>query len=462
MQMKKITIIILNLFLGIVALAQVDKSKMENERDAIKKELSEIQKVYNQVKGQRKETIGQLNLIQKKVSLQNQYVHNISKEIRLINDDIYLSAKEIIRLQAELDTLKSQYARSVVYAYKNRSTYDYLNFIFSAGSFNDALKRLSYLRSYRAYRQEQVENIKEMQQMIERRKQELMGKKTQKSSALQNQTQQLAELENQKKEKDAVVAKLKSKESELAKEIAAKKKRDQQLKSQIAAVIKRELEIARKKAAAEAAARKELEEAELRKAREAEALAAKNNAAKNNASNNNAATGSVSKGAESATATTTTKAAAPKTTREYKDLTDAEGKLSSSFTVNKGKLPWPAEGYISIPFGRSKVEGTELYQDNPGITIATPSAGTTVKAVFDGEVSAVSNLGDGMMVMIRHGNYFTVYSNLSSVSVSKGATVRTGQAIGRTAQSDDGTGGQLDFLIMVSNNNVNPATWLRR
>lgn len=461
MQMKKTTIIILNLFFGLAAFAQVDKSKMENERNAIKKELNEIQKVYNQVRGQRKETIGQLNLIQKKVNLQSQYVNNINKEIRLINDDIYLTAKEIIKLQSDLDTLKSQYARSVVYAYKNRSTYDYLNFIFSANTFNDAMKRVSYLRSYRAYRQKQVENIKEMQQVIERRKQDLLGKKTQKSSALQNQTQQLAELEDQKKEKDEVVAKLKSRESELSKEIAAKKKRDRQLQNQIAAVIKRELEAARKKAAEEAAARKRKEEEDRRKAREAEALAAKNNAAKNNTTNTTTASGN--KGAETAkTTTTTTKTEEPATTREYARLNEADTKLSSSFAGNKGSLPWPVDaGYVSIPYGTSKVEGTSLTQDNPGITIAT-SLGATVKAVFDGEVSAVSNLGDGLMVMIRHGNYFTVYSNLSSVSVSKGATVRTGQAIGRTAQSDDGTGGQLDFLLMVSNNNVNPAVWLRR
>jgi septal ring factor EnvC (AmiA/AmiB activator) len=456
--MKKISLLVLNLSLGFFAFAQtVDKSKMENERKAIQNELSAIQQVYNQVRGQQKETIGQLNLIQKKVSLQSQYVNNINKEIRLINDDIYLSAKEIIKLQNDLDTLKSQYARSVVYAYKNKSTYDYLNFIFSSGSFNDALKRISYLRSYREYRQEQVENILETQKAIEQRKQQLLGKKTQKSSALQNQTKQLQELEVQKKEKDVVVAKLRSKESELKKEIAAKKKRDQQLRGQIAAVIKRELEAAKKKAAAEAAARKEREDAERRREREADALAAKNNAAKNNT----ATTGSASP----STTTTAPKAAEPKAAapREYKDLNAADAKLSSSFAGNKGSLPWPVDaGYVSIPYGTSKVEGTGLTQDNPGITIATPSAGTTVKAVFDGEVSAVSNLGDGMMVMIRHGNYFTVYSNLSSANVSKGAVVKTGQAIGRAAQSDDGTGGQLDFLIMVSSNNVNPATWLRR
>jgi septal ring factor EnvC (AmiA/AmiB activator) len=100
--------------------------------------------------------------------------------------------------------------------------------------------------------------------------------------------------------------------------------------------------------------------------------------------------------------------------------------------------------------------------DNPGITISTPSSGGTVKAVFDGEVSSVSNLGDGMMVMVRHGKYFSVYSNLASASVSKGSQVRTGQAIGRAGTADDGNGGQIDFLLMIESRNVNPEPWFRR
>src|SRR5919206_4377109 len=107
-----------------------DKARMEKERQAIQKELKEIQSVYNEVKGQKQETIGQLSLLQKKISLQGQYIGNINKEIRILGDDIYLSTLEINKLQRQLDTLKSQYARSIVYAYKNRSTYDYLNFIF--------------------------------------------------------------------------------------------------------------------------------------------------------------------------------------------------------------------------------------------------------------------------------------------------------------------------------------------
>ena len=142
-------------------------------------------------------------------------------------------------------------------------------------------------------------------------------------------------------------------------------------------------------------------------------------------------------------------------------MNEGQAKLAANFASNRGSLPWPVDnGNVSIPFGTSRVEG--LSMDNPGITISTPNAGATVKAVFDGEVSAVSNTGDGMMVMIRHGKYFTVYSNLSSASVSRGDNVRTGQAIGRTAQADDGSGGQLDFMLMIESQNVNPQPWLRR
>jgi septal ring factor EnvC (AmiA/AmiB activator) len=314
--------------------------------------------------------------------------------------------------------MKAQYARSVVYAYKNNTNYDFLNFIFSATSFNDALKRISYLKSYRAYRQQQVTAIKDRQKIIADKKQLLLAKQAQKKDVLKDQQVQLNELADQKKEKDVVVSKLKSQEKQLSKQIAAKKKRDRQLQGQIAAIIRRIVEEERKKTAA----------------------------ANKTATSTN----------KDVTAKTTTK-----TTKEYFNLNEAETKLAANFEANRAKLPWPVDnGVVSIPYGQSVVGGLSI--DNPGITISTPSAGGSVKAVFNGEVSAVSNLGDGMMVMIRHGKYFTIYSNLSSASVSKGDMVRTGQVVGRTGQADDGSGGQLDFMLMIENRNVDPQPWLHR
>jgi septal ring factor EnvC (AmiA/AmiB activator) len=432
--MKKILVVLMAFLLAFAgsALGQQDKNKLEEERRGIQQEISRLQSDYNKVKGLKKETVGQLALLKEKLDAQNRLLSNINKELRLISDDIYLSTLELNRLQKQMDTLKAQYAKSVVYAYKNRSNYDYLNFIFSANTFNDAMKRVTYLKSYRTYREQQVATILDHQKLIEGRKQQLMAKQNQKSSALQNQQQQLKVLDEQKKEKDAVASKLKSKEKELSKQLAVKKKRDNQLKGQIAAIVRREIEAAKKLAAAEEKRR-----------RDAEAAANKNNTA-----------------TTTPRATTTTGSAPAKKPDSYLTLNEGERKLNASFESNKKNLPWPVDnGVVSIPFGSSKVDG--LTFDNPGITISTPSAGTTVKAVFDGEVSAVSNLGDGMMVMIRHGKYFTVYSNLSSASVSRGTTVRTGQAIGRAAQADDGSGGQLDFMLMIESKNVNPRLWLR-
>jgi murein DD-endopeptidase MepM/ murein hydrolase activator NlpD len=121
------------------------------------------------------------------------------------------------------------------------------------------------------------------------------------------------------------------------------------------------------------------------------------------------------------------------------------------------------KGYVCIHYGSYTIEGTKLRGDNPGITICTPQPGTNVKSVFDGEVVSVFNIGDTKSVMIRHGKYFTVYSNLSSVSVSKGTEVKRNQSIGKVAvDEEDGEGGKLEFLLMNENKKLNPEQWLNK
>jgi septal ring factor EnvC (AmiA/AmiB activator) len=445
--MQKKVVLPLLLVLSFFTVFAQDKIQLEKERQEIQKELQEIQSLYNKVKGQTKQTLGQLNMLNRKINLQEQYISNINKEIQSIDDDIYLSNLEIYRLQKQLDTLKTQYAKTVVYAYKNRSSYDYLNFIFSANSFNDAIKRISYLKSYRDYRERQVNTIKETQSLIAQRKNQQLGRKDQKNIALQNQTKQVQELAVQKKEKDAVMVQLKTKQKDLEKQIAAKKKRDRDLQNAILAIVRREI-----KAAEEAAKAKAKAQADAKK--KADELAKKNEVAVKPDAN------PVTTG----TTTVITKRNEPATKpTSYLDLNAADIKLNSEFQANKARLPWPVDnGVVTLRFGPNKIENTLLTFDNPGLTIATPSAGVPVKAVFDGEVSGVYNLGDGMVVTIRHGKYFTTYSNLSGVTVSKGAVVKTGQHIGRAGKDDDGSGGQVDFILMVETRNVDPQPWLRR
>ncbi|RYY89881.1 MAG: hypothetical protein EOO15_04880 [Chitinophagaceae bacterium] len=435
--MKKHFLVVLLLLCAFAAWSQpaADRARMENERKAIQKELRELQQQYARVRNSKKATLGQLAAIQERMDAQNRLLNNISREIRILSDDIYLSTLELNRLQRQLDTLKREYARSVIYAYKSRSSYDYLNFIFSAESFNDALKRVRYLRTYRLYRQSQLTTIRETAKAIEDRKQQLLAKRNDKNRALQNQTEQYNELEDQKKEKDRVASQLKSQEKELSKQLAAKKKRDNQLKQQIAAVVARELEAARREAA-----RREAERVAEAKRREAEVN-------RTNPTTGGKAPATVPK--------------APAKAPSYSIYNDAERALASTFEKNRGNLPWPVDnGRVSIPYGKSKLEGLDF--DNPGITIETPSAGAPVRSVFDGEVSAVTATGDVMTVMVRHGRYFTVYSNLANVAVTKGATVKRGQSLGTTASADDGSGGQLDFLIYNEASRQNPSSWLHR
>src|SRR4029078_7916968 len=409
--------------------AQDDKTQIEKERQEIQQELADLQKNYNHIKGQRSATLGQLSVLKRKIQVQERYLNNITRKIRYLNYYIYSSTLEIIKMRKQLDTLKAQYARSVVYAYKNRSNYDLLNFIFSATNFNDALKRITYLKSYRSYREQQVNSIIETQQQIEKRKQTQIGQMNEKKLAIQNQAKQGEVPQSQKKEKDEAVNEMRSKEKELKKQIASKQKRDRDLKSAILAIVRREAKKAEEEAKAKAKAKETVTTTDV------------------GAANAN-------------TRTTTAPAAKP---RSYLDFNAEDVKLNASFESNRGKLPWPVDnGVVSIHFGPYEVEGTKLRGDNPGITIATPSTGMAVKSVFNGEVAGVYNMGDGMAVTIRHGKYFTTYRNLTSVSVRKGTDVPTGQSIGKVGQADDGSGGQIDFILMIESKNVNPEPWLRR
>lgn len=430
-------------FLSISSLyAQQDKAELEKERQDLQKDIQDIQTQYDQVKGKTKQSVAQLNILNRKINLQERYINNINRELRMIDDDIYRSNLEIYRLQKQFDTLKAEYARSVVYSYKNRSSYDYLNFIFSAGSFNDALKRIGYLKSYRTYREKQVNTILETQQLIAKRKEQQLGRKDQKNSALGNQTKQMDVLAEQRKEKDVVVSKLKSQEKDLEKQLATRRKRDNELKNSLIAIVRREMENAKKKAAEEAKAN----------------AAANANTSNNNSSNSNTTSTNPS---TSVGTTTTIKTTA---SGNYLDLNERDVKLNSEFANNRGKLPWPVDnGYVCIHFGSYTIEGTSLKGYNHGITICSPQAGVPVKSIFNGEVVGVFNSGGEMNVTIRHGKYFTTYSNLSSVNVQKGENVSTGQPIGKLGADDEGgSGGKLDFLLMIETKEVNPELWLTR
>lgn len=420
-------------FLAFCSAQTQSRADLEKERAAIQKEIEDVKRSLDETHKNKRETLGQLALLQRKLRLRESAIQNINAQINVIQGDMNESWREILKLRRELDTLRIQYAESIVFAYKNRSSYDFLNFIFSATSFNDAVKRIEYLKSYRAYREERAENIKRTQDLLQGKIDGLKVTRLEKDEVLKKQNKERAILEDEKKEKDAVVTKLKSQEKELKKEMAAKQRQDQKLAGAIAAAIKRARETAIKEAKRKDATDK------------ASAAAEKSATARANRP-------AAPTGADNATTTLTPIKSASKTVF----TSDEDVHLTGNFVKNKGHLPWPVSGTVSMAFGPHEyIKG--IIHNNQGVTIDV-SPGAAVKAVFEGEVGSVFNVGDVEAVVIRHGSYFTTYSNLSTVSVTKGQQVQTGQIIGRVGDIN-----QLEFLISDEKDHMfDPEKWLRR
>jgi septal ring factor EnvC (AmiA/AmiB activator) len=439
--------------------------ELKRKQAEIQREIDELKTTLKDTKKNTKAGLLQLSMVQKKLRLREQAIGNINQQINVIEGTIGKSRNEIERLKGELDTLKQQYARSVVYAYMNRSNYDFLNFIFSASSFNDALRRVQYLRAYRLYREEQASTIKNTQVLLKDKIAGLESSRKEKDAVLQKQEKQKVELEDEKKEKNDILSKLKAREKEISKELTSKQKADQKLKSAIGSAIAREIKIAREKALAEAKAKEEAEAAD--NAKKAAAEAARKTAAENARKEREA---KENKTTPATTTPATVAKAEPKAepkkepvkkTESVLESTPEGSRISGSFESNKGRLPWPVEkGNVKIHFGTYSIEGTKLRGNNPGITLAT-EAGAVVKAVFEGEVSRIFDIDGNWSVLVRHGKYFTVYSNLSSVSVAKDQKVTSGQMLGRAAVNDEGNG-EIEFLLMQENRNLDPESWIRR
>ncbi len=448
MPMLKICLLTVFTLLQVLVFAQ-DKTDLEKKRKQTLQEIEVLNNQYNEIKKNKKQSIGQLTLIQNKIRLRNEVIYTINKQVRSIEGDINTSYREMKRLQKDLDTLKMNYAHNVVYAYKNRSSYDFLNFLFSATNFNDAIRRIAYMKAYRSFRAQQLDAINHTEILYKEKIVQLTNNKKEKTLTIQSQAKEMGELVKDKQEQDAVVKNLKNREKEINSTIAAKRKQAQSLQASISSIISREIAAARKEAEAKVKADRLEKE---RKDKEAAAAIVKENT-------------------KPSTGTVTTPTAPVKTNpvvkepvkkpESYLEYNKEDLALGNSFETNKGKLPFPVDnGYVAIAYGAYTIPGTNIKGNQDFITIASPP-GTTVKVCFDGQVVSVFDVGGMSAVTVMHGKYFTTYSNLSSVSVNKGQDIKTGQSIGKVGTNLDGEG-QLDFIMTKEKLFMNPALWLRR
>ncbi|MET3874763.1 septal ring factor EnvC (AmiA/AmiB activator) [Chitinophaga sp. OAE865] len=451
---------------------QPSREELERRKKDLQREIDEANEQLKETKKSTRESLGQLRALRDKITLRTRLINNINEEINFINGDINTAARDVKTLQKDLDTLKAQYAQLVIYAYKNRSSYDMLNFVFSAESFNDAVKRFQYLKQYREYRRRQADNIVSTQEQLNRKIQNLESQRVRRSDALKTEQEQRNTLEIDKKEKDEVLNKLKGREKELVADINQRKKDAQKVQLAIRAVIRREIEEARRKAAEEEAARRKAAEEKRRReeeARKAAALAAaeRAKAAAANNNNNNAANTPAPTPAPPPAKTPEPAPEPEKPAARTENVLEATPEalaLSESFEANRGKLPWPVDaGNIIEHFGIHQHAVMEHIQvPSDGIVIATTKGGA-VKSIFDGEVKSVVVMpGSGYVIIIRHGQYFTTYVRLQTTRVKKGDNVKTGQVIGTASTNDIENTGEVELQIWKGITKQNPEQWIRR
>ncbi|TWF44248.1 septal ring factor EnvC (AmiA/AmiB activator) [Chitinophaga polysaccharea] len=473
--LKKIIPFVLMLWLVPATLAaqnngqQQSREELERRKRELQKEIDDANEQLKETKKSTRESLGQLRALRDKITLRSRLINNINEEINFINGDINTALRDVKTLQKDLDTLKAQYAQLVVYAYKNRSSYDMMNFVFSAQSFNDAVKRFQYLKQYREYRRRQADNIVTTQEQLNHKIQNLENQRIKRSDVLKTEQDQRATLEEDKKEKDEVLSKLKGREKELVADINQRNKDAQKVQAAIRAVIRREIEEARRKAIEEEAARRKAAEEKRRRDEEARkaALAAAEKAKADAAAANNA-----NKPAAEKPAPTPVKPPEPTPepakpvarTENVLEATPEALALSESFEANRGKLPWPVDaGNIIEHFGIHQHAVMEHIQvPSDGIVIATNKGGA-VKSIFDGEVKSVVVMpGSGYVIIIRHGQYFTTYVRLQTTRVKKGDMVKTGQVIGTASTNDIENTGEVELQIWKGINKQNPEQWIRR
>ncbi|MBS1578885.1 MAG: peptidoglycan DD-metalloendopeptidase family protein [Bacteroidetes bacterium] len=447
---KILRLFFIGLLFPFVMLAQQQPTKddLQKQKKQLEQEIKELNDLQASISKNKKLSLKQLAIVQTKIKKREQLINSINKDIRRVEDQLYSNEVEINHLKKELDTLKQNYAKSIVFAYKNRGSYEYLNFLFSAQNFNDAFKRLTYLKSYRQYRETQAETIVKTQNLLQQAATTLSNTKIEKTQVLKNQNDQLTALESDKKENARVLQDLKTQEKEVQAQLRKREKQRQELNKALTAAIRREIDEANRK-----------EKERIAKLK-ADAIKKNTAATPSKPSTETPTKTDINK---NPIETTGGVVKADKGSGDYTNFesTPEGATLSLNFENSKGKLPWPVNGgVITYDFGIKQIS-SQLRLKNDGVFIAVP-VGTGVKCVADGEVADIINLDDDQAVMVKHGKYFTVYNKLASVNVSQGQKVHAGTIIGKAAVSLDGNGGEIEFRIMNLNNQyLNPHSWLK-
>ena len=439
-------ILILAFAVSFSAFGQRDRKEQLRERKTqLQDEIELANKILNETRKNERISLGQLQALAQKIRMREELIRTIDREMRIIN-------KEINNLQASVDTLekttarlKEEYAEMIRQTYKQRNRRTELLFVLSSSDFDQAMKRITYLKQVADYREHQVAEIKAKQEELKDKIAKLEARRQEQQGLKNNKVKERNSLEGEKNEQQAVVNGLKSRENEITREIRAKQNEADKLEKEIQRIIADEMRKAREKAERDA-----LE----KEAKEVGLIAGKDFS--NRTNNKRLREMVTAKRKEMNIAEPAAEPAGP----SY-SLTPEARQLAANFAANKGTLPWPVErGIIVGKFGKQPHPVAKgIVVNNPHIEIATEK-GAKARAAFDGEVTSVIRIpGANKAVLVRHGNYFTVYGNLLEVYVKSGDKVSTKQELG-TIYTDKDNQTILQFGLWLDDKIQNPEPWL--
>ena len=474
--------------------SNVSIKSLQNQRQQIQREIRLQEQRLKSNQHDVKERLQNLMIINSEIEERQRSIDTIQHDIRHIDGNIGQLNSQLKILQAQLKDRKHKYIKSMQYLYRNRSIQDQLMFIFSAKNFAQMYRRLRFVREYATYQRAQGEMVKSKQRQVDQKQTQLTHVKGQKTVVLIKGQQEHRKLQGKQNEQQQVVSTLQNQQKTIQSILDQQKKKDAALNAQIDRLIaqevarararaaaeakaradaeakrKRAAELAQKKAAAEAAARENARKIAAAKAAEEKAKAEARAAAQRSAAEKAAADAAARRAAADRKAAEREAAAeakasareiaAAKKSTEAPMLNSEDRRLSGGFENNRGRLPMPITGSYRIVshFGQYNVEGLKnVTLDNKGINILG-QPGACARSIYNGEVSAVFSFGGTMVVMVRHGDYISVYCNLSSVSVHRGQSVSTRQVLGSV-----GSDNILQFQLRRETAKINPEAWLGR
>lgn len=431
---KKICCCLL-IFLGVTQLVfaqKKDSERLKNEQKRLEQQIATTKTLLAASKEKTQVSLQEVQLIDQQVKYREQLLNNIDNQIKASDLKIRQKNQTIDQLAYEIEKLKQQYADLLIYAYKRRNKYGELMYIFSANSVEEAIKRKLYLEKLTEIQKKQLRLIQQNMALLENEIEALDEQKKVKLALANQKRKERADILEAKNEKEKIYKELKGQEEEMLAALRKQELQQKQLDDEIKAAIEREIKEEQDRLAALVKAAED-----DRKRREKEGIAG------------------VATPDESATPT------------PFMPTKEAE-LIGKNFSSNRGRLPWPVEsGSISKNFGRHPhpfLEG--IITENNGIDISTPK-NAVVRAVFDGEVTSVINIpGVGKVIIVKHGNYRTVYSNIQDVYVTKGTAVTTKMALGSLLPSSDGSISVAHFEIHEVKGNeikkLNPNLWIAK